>query len=126
VTPKTAQAFARATDALATSRATLHLNRPETTIHDSYYAMFRVARAFVEERTGTRPKTHDGLISIFSRLTQDQSPTDHVTAGLLGASFARRLTADYDDQPQFDHDDAEAPHDEAEAFVALCRRLLTP
>ncbi|MBX3498787.1 MAG: HEPN domain-containing protein [Alphaproteobacteria bacterium] len=126
MTPKSAQALARASDALTTSRVTLRLNRPETTIHGSYYAMFWVARAFVEERTGARPKTHDGLISVFSRLAQDQAPTDHEIAGLLGASLARRLAADYDDLPQFDHNDAEAALADAEAFVALCRRLLTP
>ena len=79
MTPKAAQALARASDALAASRATLRLNLPGTTIHSGYYAMFWVARAFVEDRTGTRPKTHDGLISLFNRLTQERSPADHAT-----------------------------------------------
>lgn len=121
---KAEQTIARSLDALAIARSTLRLNRPETTIPDSYYAMFRVARAFVEERTGTRPTTHEGLISIFNRLMQGHSPADHVVASLLAASFARRLMADYDDLPGFDHADAEAALADADAFVALCRRLL--
>ena len=65
-----------------------------------------------------------GISRSCNRLTQDQSAADHATAGLLGASFARRLAADYDDLPQFNHTDAEAALDDAEAFVTLCWRLL--
>jgi uncharacterized protein (UPF0332 family) len=124
VTPKAAQALARAQDALASGRATLRLNRPETTIHSGYYAMFWVARAYVEERTGTRPRTHAGLIAVFDRLTKAEAQTDYGTVKLLGASFTRRMSADYDDLPEFDHINAEAALEDAEAFVDLCRRLL--
>lgn len=122
--PGTAAVLQRATEALATIRATLHLIRPETTIHDCYYTMFRVARAYVEDRTGTRPRTHAGLIAVFDRLTKAEAQTDYGTVKLLGASFTRRMSADYDDLPEFDHINAEAALEDAEAFVDLCRRLL--
>lgn len=88
--------------------------------------MFRVARAYVVMKTGTRPKTHAGLITIFGRLALDLTVQERTIVGRLGAAFDRRLVADYDDEPSFGIDDATLALDEADAFVALCQRLLTP
>lgn len=117
-------ALGLAAEAPTTAGANVALNRPETTIRDARYAMFRVARAYVVMKTGKRPKTHSGLITVFGRLALDLTVEERTIAGRLGTAFDRRLVADYDDEPSFGIDDATLALDEAEAFVALARRLL--
>lgn len=103
MTPVAQAALDLAAEALTTVRANVALNRPETTIRDAYYAMFRVARAYVVMKTGTRPKTHGGLITIFGRLALDLTVQERTIVGRLGAAFDRRLVADYDDEPSPAH-----------------------
>ncbi|MBL8675575.1 MAG: HEPN domain-containing protein [Rhodospirillales bacterium] len=124
MTPATTLAFARAVESLAMARANLAANRPETTIHDAYYAMFRVARAFVAERAGARPKTHRGLGIAFGQLTRDLPAEERRIARRLGVALDRRVMADYDDVASFDLSHAAVALEEADAFVALCRRLM--
>lgn len=68
--PQATSRFAKAERFLAQAQRQQAEVAPEATIHLAYYAMLHTAAALLLEHTSEVPRTHSGVIGLFSRLVQ--------------------------------------------------------
>lgn len=91
----------KAERALATARE-LQDRDPDGSVNRSYYAMFDIARAALLSagvREGELPRTHSGLIGLFSKHAVLSGRIDQKLFGAIGRAESLRLIADYTGTP---------------------------
>jgi uncharacterized protein (UPF0332 family) len=91
----------KAERALATARE-LQDRDPDGSVNRSYYAMFDIARAALLSagvREDELPRTHSGLIGLFSKHAVLSGRIDQKLFGALGRAESLRLIADYTGTP---------------------------
>lgn len=126
MTPEAERRYAKALRFLEQAGRHSPEGAPESTIHDSCYAMMHAAAAVLLDKTGEVPKSHSGVIGQFSRLI----PNDDERGRGFGRAFNNaeqlRLFADYDDSALPTAEEAAELRTQAADFVAYCRSLLAP
>ena len=91
----------KAERALATARE-LQDHDPDGSVNRSYYAMFDIARAALLSagvREDELPRTHSGLIGLFSKHAVLSGRIDQKLFGALGRAESLHLIADYTGTP---------------------------
>ena len=83
-----------------------------------YMAVFHSALAAVRSATGTEPKTHSGLRSIFGELALKEPLLGSELGAFLAKSYESKDIADYETEYEVDRVSAEIVVSGAQAFVA--------
>ena len=113
----------KAERALATARE-LQDRDPDGSVNRSYYAMFDIARAALLSagvREDELPRTHSGLIGLFSKDAVLSGRIDQKLFAALGRAESLRLIADYTGTPLAAKTAAETVV-RAEAFVSAVEK----
>ena len=91
---------------------------PEQAARMGYMAVFHSALAAVRSATGTEPKTHNGLRSIFGELAVKEPLLGPELGSFLAKSYESKDIADYETEYEVDRASAEIVVSGAQAFVA--------
>jgi uncharacterized protein (UPF0332 family) len=115
----------KADRALMAARRALDAKDTETAADRAYYAVFYAAWALLDAEGSPRPRTHQGLITEFSRLYVKTRRLDPTIGAIVARLQNLRLIADYTLQP-IPAPDARRALNEAEDFISAARAQLTP
>jgi uncharacterized protein (UPF0332 family) len=94
----------------------------------AYLAGFHAAQAFLFEKLGRSPKTHNGVQTEFARLTRDEPTIDREGRAFLVKTYNLKAIADYETGPdsRVTHSQAAEAIEGARRFVSLAAALINP
>lgn len=128
MTPKNARLNAaqqakRGQEALAEAKHLLEGSFFNGAITRAYYAAYHFARALLFLK-GLEPKTHRGVIRLLSLHFVKPGILEDSVADHLPRLETFRELSDYDAAVQFTRNEAEVKIQQAEVFIAECRKIL--
>jgi uncharacterized protein (UPF0332 family) len=90
----------------------------------SYYCMFLCAKALLVKKNCNIPKTHRGLIKLFSLKYVHEDDFNYNTYNYLASSQSERESADYGAKDNIDERIAKRRIDHAEEFLNETKKFL--
>jgi len=126
VTPEAKEHLDKARQCLTRARTILAAGIGGDAGRNAYLAAFHAAQALIAERTGKDAKTHEGVHTLFARLTRSEPRLSIELRQFLAQAYDIKSIADYGLGPDTDVplDRAGAAIDTAEEFVARVAELL--
>lgn len=116
--------LANAFEALDDAESTLKEDRLRTAISRAYYAVFHAARAVLWSK-GFGPKTHKGVIQLFSKEIVNARLVGKPIGKILSDAHDERELADYHSLVgEFEHREVQNLVQDARRFVEEIERLL--
>ncbi len=119
----TARLLDKAGRAILAAERELTSGDAEFSVARTYYAMFYVAEALLNEK-GLRFKKHGGVHGAFGEHFVKTGTLDSKYHRWLLAAFEKRITADYDIEEAIESDDATEMIGQAQEFLAAARQHL--
>lgn len=113
----------KAARAIAASKSCLDAGYHDVGVGRSYYAMFYVAQALLNERS-LRFRKHGGVHSAFGEHFAKPAVLDPKYHRWLLTAFNKRLVADYGTEDETDAEDVRQSIIQAEEFLAAARAYL--
>jgi uncharacterized protein len=110
-------------EALAAARCLIDNGFLRDAVSRAYYAAFHWARAMLL-RKGIEPKTHRGVVQLFSLHFVKDGPLSEETASLLAHLETYRELSDYTPAAAFTAEQAREEVSRAERFIDACRPLV--
>ena len=114
--------LAKADQALKTARRNLDEGDTAAGANRAYYAMHSAMQAALSLRGAAQPRTHTGMIAVFSDLFVKPGLVPITLGRAIGRAFELRGMADYGETAP-SREDAEQALRDAEEFVRSLRRL---
>ena len=97
---------------------------PEHAARMGYMAVFHSALAAVRATTGTEPRTHNGVRTVFGELAVKEPLLGAELGGFLAKSYESKNIADYETAYEVDRESAEIVLADAKTFVAKVKIYL--
>ncbi len=97
--PQAIAFLAKGSELLERAPALLAQNFADEAGRAAYLAGFHTVPAFLFEKIGRSPKTHDGVQTEFARLTKDEPAVDREVRAFLGKAYNLKAIADYEIGP---------------------------
>lgn len=120
MTPEAAEHLDKARDYLSKARALIDvLHYADEAGRAAYLAGFHAAQAFIIERVGKPPRTHEGVHSQFNRLARGDARFDAELRRFMSRTYDLKATADYLAGPG-----SAVPVERVEAALATAIRLV--
>jgi uncharacterized protein (UPF0332 family) len=92
---QTALHLAKARQALREARQIAAIRLAQVAARSAYYAAFHAAEAFIYERLGNVPKTHDGVRIELARLLKHEPRIGRDTKAFLAQAYKYKEISDY-------------------------------
>jgi uncharacterized protein (UPF0332 family) len=127
VNPEAEQHLNKARQSLAKARAVQAIRLFDEAGRAAYLAAFHASQAFIFERTGRTPKTHQGVRGQFGALARNESRIDVGLRRFLTDGYDLKSIADYGigDDAVVSAEDADEAIENASRFVACIDALLS-
>jgi uncharacterized protein (UPF0332 family) len=124
--PQTIAFLAKGSDLLERAPALLAQNFTDEAGRAAYLAGFHTVQAFLFEKIGRSPKTHNGVQTEFARLTKDEPAVDREARAFLSKTYNLKAIADYETGPgsQVTHEQAAEAIEAAKVFVRTVAALI--
>ena len=109
---------------LKPSKALFEIEGYADSVSLSYYCMFLCAKALLVKKECNIPKTHQGLIQLFSLKYVHEDEFKYNTYNYLASSQSERESADYGAKDGIDEKIAQRRFNHAEEFLVETKKFL--
>ena len=113
----------KANDKLTSSKLLFEWEQYSTSVSASYYSMFLITKALLLKKK-LRPKSHEGLISLFGEKYVNEGEFDRDLAKYISRAPSLREDADYDAYDGITKNIAKFWMDKAEEYMEEAKKLL--